>query len=193
MTVKFTPASLTVEVPTDTVTLDAETVSALLDGSAGRTARARVSALIAPRTVTITEGTRVRLKVCPEGHSDFDFGMRGWDTDDVTVEHVTAMSVQVRSELAKDFTVYAGPLEKILDVLEVLEDESPETPPVPAADPEGWIKWDFSNPEGPDLLEGQNVQVRLRDGGTTSDAGVVSDFDWEDDDCGGDIVAYRIV
>ena len=193
MTVKFTPASITLDAPTDTVTLDAETVSALLDGSAGRTTLARVRDLLTPRTVTITEGTRVRLKVCPGDHPDFDFGMRGWDNDDVTVAYVADMDVRIHSKLAQDYSNYRGPFEKILDVMEVLEDKPPETPPTPAADPEGWIKWDFSDPEGPDLLEGQNVQARFRDGGTTRDTVAVSDFNWEDDDCSGDIVAYRIV
>lgn len=131
MTVKFTPASITVEVPTDAVTLDAETVLALLDGSADRTTLARIRDLIAPRTVTITEGTRVRLKVYPRDHLCFDFGMRGWDNDDLTVTLVTGKEVRVHSASSDDFSDYTGPFEKILDVLEVLEDTPPETQPGP--------------------------------------------------------------
>lgn len=193
MTVKYTPASITVEVPTDAVTLDAETVSALLDGRAGHTTLARVRDLLTPRTVTLTVGTRVRLKVYPEDHPFFLFGMQGWDNDDVTVAHVTTTGVRVRSELTQDYTLYVGPFEKILDVLEVLEDKSPETPPASVADSEGWIAWDFSKKEGPDLLEGSNVQVRFRDGGTTAGTRVVADFNWDDDACPRDVVAYRIV
>ncbi len=126
MTVKCTPASITVEVPTDAVTLDAETVSALLDGSADRTTLARVRDLITPRTVTIPEGTRVRLKVNPGGYPGFLCSMRGWDNDDVTVAHVTNREVLIRSALAQDYTLYAGPFEKSLDVLGVLEDKSPD-------------------------------------------------------------------
>lgn len=137
MTVKFTPASITVNVPTDAVTLDAETVSALLAGSASRTTLARVRNLLTPRTVTITVGTRVRLKVDPEHHPDFLFGMRGWANDDVTVDYVTDMEVRAHSSRGQDYTLYTGPFEKILDVLEVLEDKSPETQPEPTADAGG--------------------------------------------------------
>lgn len=192
MTAKFTPASITVNVPTDAVTLDAETVSALLAGSASRTALARVRNLLTPRTVTITAGTRVRLKVDPGHHPDFLYGMQGWDNDDVTVDYVTDMEVRARSPRGQDFTLYTGPFEKILDVLEVLGDKSPETQPEPTADAGGWIEWDFSNPAGPDLPEGSNVQVRFRGGVTTTGTRGVSDFYWGDA-CNADIVAYRIV
>ena len=196
MTVKFTPASITIEVPTDAVTLDAETVSALLDGSASRTTLARVRALLTPRTVTITEGTRVRLKANPEDHPDFEFGMRGWDNDDMTVDSVTGMEVQVSTELSRDYTRYTGPFEKILDVLEVLEDKSPETRPGPAADAEGWVEWDFSNDAGPNLPKGALVEVKFRDGSpqtSGSEAQPAYNWNWRDDGVSSDIVAYRIV
>lgn len=193
MTVKFTPASLAIEVPTDAVTLDAETVSALLDGSANHSTLARVRDLLTPRTVTITEGTRVRLKVRPDDHPDFKFGMRGWANDDVEVVYLSAMEARIHSELSQDYSIYTGPFEKILDVLTVLEDKSPEAPPTPVADREGWIEWDFSDPLGPDLPAGSNVQVRFRDGVTTTDIMDVSDFEWDDDACPCDIVAYRVV
>lgn len=196
MTAKFIPASITIEVHTDAVTLDAETVSALLDGSAGRTTLARVRDLIAPRTITITEGTRVRLKVNPGNHPDFLFGMHGWD-DDMTVASVTDTEVRTRSELAQDFTVYVGPFEKILDVLEVLEDKSPETQPetqpAPAADPEGWVAWDFSNRNGPDLPEGARVAVKLRDGCHPTATMRVKGWRWTDEGSHSDIVYYRVV
>lgn len=131
MTVKFTPASITVEVPTGAVTLDAETVSALLDGSAAHTTIARIRGLIAPRTVTITEGTRVHMKVDPGDHPDFQFDMWGWANADVMVTFLTNTKVRVRSESSGDFSDYTGPFEKILDVLEVLEDTPPETQPGP--------------------------------------------------------------
>lgn len=188
MPVKFIPAAITIEVPTDAVTLDAETVSALLDGSADRTILTRVRNLLAPTSVTITEGTRVRLQACPAEHPDFEFGMQGWGNDDVTVDYVTDVEVRIRSKLAQDYTIYTGPLEKILDVLEVLEDKSP----VPAELAAGWIAWDFSNDEGPHLPKDALVEVKLRE-----DAPIqvrpVRAWNWRDGDTPSDIVAYRIV
>lgn len=191
MPTKFTPASITVEVPTDAVTLDAETVSALLDGSAAHTTIARIRDLLAPRTVTITEGTRVHMKVDPGNHPDFQFDMWGWANADVMVTFLTDTKVRVRSESSGDFTEYTGPFEKILDVLEVLNNEEPDAKPVPAADPEGWIEWDFRNAAGPNLPDDARVEVKFRDGGMQCD--IVSAWNWRDDGLQCDIVAYRVI
>lgn len=192
MPTKFTPASITVEVPTDAVTLDAETVSALLDGSASHPTLARVRDLLTPRTVTITEGTRVRWKGDPAGCLGFPYRMSGWDSNYGTVTSISSTRVRVDSESAGDYTEYTGPFEKILDVLEVLHNEEPDAKPVPAADPEGWIEWDFSNPEGPNLPDDARVEVKFRDG-APSRTRLVSAWNWRDDGMLCDIVAYRVV
>lgn len=123
MTVKFTPASIVIEVPTDAVMIPAATLLDLLQGRRPPETTA-LYALLAPRTVTITEGTRVRLKVHPEDHPDFKFSMWGWDNDDVEVVYLDAGEVRIHSELSQDYSIYTGPFEKILNVLEVLEDKS---------------------------------------------------------------------
>src|SRR5690625_3622372 len=57
---------------------------------------------------------------------------------------------------------------------------------------DGWIKWDGSNPYGPDLDENQQVKVRERRGGKFK-IGHPKDLSWRHVGLGSDIVAYKVL
>jgi len=190
MSVKYVPAKLVIEIPAaESVTVPAYVLERVLQ-SKGAPADLNLlrGCLPAHRVVEIKEGVRVRLKVNPANREDFDWGFVGWDSDDVVVSAVDDSSIELSSPDNGDFTSYVGPLEKLLDVLEILDAEAPKADPAP----DGWIAWDFSHEEGPDLPEGTMVHTRLRGGLESEIPETVEEWYWCDDasDCA--IVAYKI-
>ncbi len=95
----------------------------------------------------------------------------------------------------EDFEVddFEGTEEEFLSrILGVVEEPGAEQPKAETA-PDGWIEWDFSSKDGPDLPEGARVYVRFRDGTESVGTDLVCRWNWRNDGCSGDIMAYRIV
>ena len=191
MSVTFTPAKLTITAVPDAIALERETVLALCAGDADPDVLARVRDAINERPVTITTGTRVRLKVEPAVDAGFRYPLHEWDTKEIAVQSIAADCIRVGHDF--DYTDYIGPFERLSEVLEVLDEQAEPTAPVaPAQDADDWIAWDFSSKDGPDLPPETKVHTRLRDGYEPDRPRQVQQWRWSYGACAGDIVAYRI-
>ncbi len=141
------------------------------------------------KRIKVEFGTRARVISEPSHDARFEWL---WDGPrEVTVTAITVCDdgkICIRLANKDDFTLLECYPQEITEVLsfDVAEER-------PSRSQGEWIEWDFSSKDGPDLPEGARVYVRFRDGTESVGTDLVCRWNWRNDGCSGDIMAYRIV